>query len=167
MLNDKLAKTANELLKSLRKKKMRLATAESCTGGLIAMAITDIPGSSEVFERGFVTYSNESKIDLLTVPTFYMEDYGAVSMEVAVAMAEGALLMSRADVSVSVTGCAGPGGGTEEKPIGTVFIGCSLKNHDTVFEKFLFKGNRQEIREQSAEAALKMALEVISVIQNN
>lgn len=163
MLSKQLIDKSLELSAVLREKKLRIATAESCTGGLISMALTDHSGSSEIFERGFVTYSNEAKIDLLTVPTFYIEEYGAVSMEVAVAMAEGALLMSRADITVSVTGCAGPAGGTEEKPVGTVFIGCAAKNKVTIFKQFLFSGNRSYIREQSALAALQMAGEVIGL----
>lgn len=162
MFPDNLKAIASELFKSLKSKKMRLATAESCTGGLISTVITDIPGASSIFERGFVTYSNESKIELLTVPTFYIEDFGAVSMEVAVAMAEGALLMSKADISVSVTGVAGPDGGTEEKPVGTVFIGCAVKNSETVFEKFCFSGSREKIRLQSTEAAMRLALRCLS-----
>lgn len=158
MLPPDLTIKTHEIIKALRKNKMRLATAESCTGGLISMAITEVPGASEVFERGFVTYSNAAKIDLLTVPTFYIEDYGAVSMEVAIAMAEGALLMSKADISISVTGAAGPDGGTEEKPIGTVFIGCALKNKETVHKQFSFTGDRHSIRLQSAKAALELAL---------
>lgn len=158
MLPSQLIDKSNEAIRTLLKNKMRLATAESCTGGLISMAITEVPGASEVFERGFVTYSNESKIDLLTVPTFYIEDYGSVSMEVAVAMAEGALLMSKADISISVTGIAGPDGGTAEKPIGTVFIGCAVKNKETTFEQFAFSGDRNSIRLQAAEAALNLAI---------
>ena len=122
MFSPELITQAQLLNKTLLAKKMRLATAESCTGGLISALITEVPGSSAVFERGFVTYSNEAKIDLLTVPTFYIEEFGAVSMQTVIAMAEGALLMSRADISVAVTGCAGPDGGTPEKPVGTVFI---------------------------------------------
>jgi nicotinamide-nucleotide amidase len=162
MLPTKLIDKSISLLELLRKKKLRLATAESCTGGLIAMAITEIPGASEVFERGFITYSNDAKIDLLTVPTFYIEDYDAVSKEVAIAMAEGALLMSRADVSVSVTGSAGPSGGTEEKPLGTVFIGCAMKNRETLYEQFSFQGNRHEIRLQAAEAAFNIIEKLVA-----
>ena len=161
MLPSELIAKTHELSKALRKKKLRLATAESCTGGLISMAMTEIPGASDVFERGFVTYSNESKIELLTVPTFYIEEYGAVSMEAAIAMAEGALLMSKADISVSVTGCAGPDGGTAEKPTGTVFIGCAIKNHSTVYERFLFSGNRHAIRIKSTEAAFNLLLKCL------
>lgn len=161
MFPEILIKSSLKLSELLRKKKLRIATAESCTGGIVAAVLTDIPGSSDIFERGFVTYSNESKIDLLTVPTFYIEDYGAVSMEVAVAMAEGALLMSRADLSISITGCAGPGGGTEEKPVGTVFIGCAIKNGETVYKQFAFSGDRNAIRIQSAEAAFGLAIKVV------
>lgn len=162
MLPSQLIDKSKELLTALKSKKMRLATAESCTGGLISTALTEIPGASAVFERGFVTYSNESKIELLTVPTFYIEEFGAVSMEVSVAMAEGALLMSKADISFSVTGIAGPDGGTEEKPIGTVFIGCAAKNKNTVFKKFTFNGNRDEIRTQAAIEAMNLALKCLN-----
>jgi len=161
MLPDSLIAKSAELINALKKNKMRLATAESCTGGLISSAITEIAGASSVFERGFITYSNQSKIDLLTVPTFYIDDYGAVSMEVALAMAEGALLMSRADISISVTGVAGPDGGTEDKPVGTVFIGCAKKNSDTTYKQFLFKGDRNSIRLQAAEAAITLALNAL------
>jgi nicotinamide-nucleotide amidase len=156
MLPDSILASSKKFVDALKKKKLRLATAESCTGGLLSAAITEIPGASEVFERGFITYSNQSKIDLLTVPTFYIEDYGAVSMEVALAMAEGALLISRADISISITGIAGPGGATDEKPVGTVFIGCAKRDSDTIYKHFTFKGDRQEIRLQAAAAALEM-----------
>ncbi len=162
-MQEKLYLVASQLFLTLKDRKVRIVTAESCTGGLIAATITDIPGASEVFERGFVTYSNISKIELLTVPTFYIEKFGAVSMEVATAMAEGALLISKAEISISVTGCAGPGGGTEEKPVGTVFIGLAGHGRQTIYEKFLFEGNRQEIRLQSAIAVIEMALNSISL----
>lgn len=158
MFTETLTTTAQLLINNLRAKKKFLATAESCTGGLISAIITDIPGASEVFERGFVTYSNASKIDLLTVPTFYMEEYGAVSMETVIAMAEGALLMSRADISVAVTGCAGPDGGTADKPVGTVFIACAVKNATTNYQKFNFTGNRQEVRNSTVMEAFNMLL---------
>ncbi len=157
-ISSSLIAKSHELKDALLKKKMRLVTAESCTGGLIATAITDLPGASQIFERGFITYSDASKIELLTVPTFYIEDYGAVSMEVVIAMAEGALLLSKADVSLAITGYAGPDGGTEEKPVGTVYIGCAMKNFKTIYERFSFSGNRHAIREQAAEAALNLAL---------
>lgn len=157
--------TAKSLLlsKLLRGKGYKMATAESCTGGLISACMTELPGSSEVFERGFVSYSNESKVDLLTVPTFYIEDYGAVSAQTAVAMAEGALLMSRADVSVAVTGIAGPDGGTSEKPVGTVFIACSSRNGESIYRQFHFEGSRNTVRIMSTINALDMVAERLGV----
>lgn len=149
---------AHDLLKALYKRKLKIATAESCTGGLIAATITEIPGSSQIFERGFITYSNQSKIELLTVPTFYLEDYGAVSRETAVAMAEGAILMSKADIGISVTGIAGPEGGTEDKPVGTIFIGLAIKGKNTKFEQHHFTGSRHLIRTQTVEAAFDMVM---------
>lgn len=110
---------------ALADKSLMLATAESCTGGLVAAAITDVSGSSGWFERGFVTYSNEAKSTMLGVPAKLIRDHGAVSEEVARAMAEGALLNSRAQVSLSITGVAGPNGGTPEKPVGMVCFGWS------------------------------------------
>lgn len=157
MFPENTLEKARILISKLEKDGKRIATAESCTGGLISALITEIPGASKVFERGFVTYSNESKIDLLTVPTFFIEEYGAVSMETATAMAEGALLISRADISIAVTGCAGPDGGTKEKPVGTVFIACASKSKETICKDFLFSGTRQEIRLSSVVEALNMA----------
>ena len=113
---------AKELLAALRARKLTLCTAESCTGGLIAGLLTEIPGSSDVFDRGFVTYSNGAKCDLLGVPATLIGRYGAVSLEVALAMAAGALRASTASMSVAVTGIAGPGGGAAEKPVGLVHL---------------------------------------------
>lgn len=149
---------ANAVIEALHIRKLCLATAESCTGGLISAALTEISGASEVFERGFITYSNASKVDLLTVPTFYIEDHGPVSAEVVTAMAEGALLLSRADISVAVTGYAGPGGGTKNHPAGTVFIGCAIRNQEVSYERFSFKGSRKAVRLNAAMAALNMVL---------
>ena len=131
-----------------------LATAESCTGGWIAKLVTDIAGSSRWFDRGFVTYSNGAKTDMLNVEEQLLSEWGAVSTQVAKAMAEGALKNSRATYSVSVTGIAGPGGGSEDKPVGTVCFGWSKKDQDTVVEKKIFSGDREEIRFQSASYAL-------------
>ena len=157
MFSEDITKASLRLFDALKKKKQRICTAESCTAGLISAAITELPGSSRVFERGYVTYSNESKIELLTVPTFYVEDYGAVSMEVAVAMAEGALLMSKADLSLAVTGIAGPDGGTEDKPVGTVYIASAYKNEETLYERLVFSGDRHAVRMQTVLAALNIA----------
>lgn len=138
---------AEDLLADFRQMKLKLASAESCTGGLVAGLLTSIAGSSDVFERGFVTYSNEAKEDLLGVPVSLLREFGAVSAQVACAMAEGALHHSRADVAVSVTGVAGPGGGSAEKPVGLVFIGIAGRQLETASRKLLFGAiGRQETR---------------------
>lgn len=158
MFDSSITTKAHELLKGMRKRGLKVCTAESCTGGLISTILTEIPGSSDVFERGFVTYSNASKIELLTVPTFYIEEYGAVSRETATAMAEGALLLSKANISIAVTGLAGPDGGTEDKPVGTVFIASAYRDKPTIDERRMFHGSRPSIRMQTTEAALDMLL---------
>jgi nicotinamide-nucleotide amidase len=145
---------------ALNEKSLMLATAESCTGGLVAAAITDISGSSGWFERGFVTYSNEAKSTMLGVPAKLIRDHGAVSEEVALAMAQGALLNSRAQLALSITGIAGPGGGTPEKPVGMVCLGWSNRI-TTLVETQRFKGDRQQIRRQAAERALRGLLDMI------
>ena len=115
---------AAELVALLKASNLKMATAESCTGGLVAAALTDIAGSSEVFDRGFVTYSNTAKSEMLGVPAALIAQHGAVSAEVARAMAEGVLAHSDADIAVAVTGIAGPGGGTTDKPVGLVHFAC-------------------------------------------
>lgn len=142
----------------LKEKGMKLATAESCTGGMLSASITALPGASDVFERGFITYSNESKTELLQVPAKLIAAHGAVSAEVAEAMAEGARKNSRADIAVSITGIAGPDGGSAEKPVGTVYIGFAEKDGKTENLHNTFKGTREEIRTQSVSAALEMLL---------
>ena len=144
----------------LRDGRLMLATAESCTGGMIATAITDISGSSGWFERGFVTYSNQAKSEMIGVPPELIEKHGAVSEPVARAMAEGALTNSRAQVSLAVTGVAGPGGGTPEKPVGMVSFGWSNRLHTSV-ETRVFKGDREQIRVQAAAHALRGLLAFI------
>jgi nicotinamide-nucleotide amidase len=119
---DSLVKEAAELLDACRARGLKLATAESCTGGLIAAILTEVPGSSDVFERGFVTYSNEAKTEQLGVPAELIAKHGAVSQEIARAMAAGALKHSRAEIAVAVTGVAGPSGGTTAKPVGLVHL---------------------------------------------
>lgn len=145
---------------ALAEKSLLLATAESCTGGLVAAAITDVSGSSGWFERGFVTYSNEAKTTMLGVPAKLIRDHGAVSEEVARAMAEGALLNSRAQVSLSITGVAGPNGGTPEKPVGMVCFGWSNRV-TTLADTQRFRGDRGQIRRQAAEHAMRGLLELI------
>ncbi|MDO5693401.1 MAG: CinA family protein [Pseudomonadota bacterium] len=142
-----------ELAEALRQRRWLLATAESCTGGLIAAACTDVAGSSDWFERGVVTYSNEAKTDLLGVPAELIATQGAVSEAVARAMAEGALAHSRAQVSVSVTGIAGPTGGSADKPVGTVWFGWRV-NGQTHAECQRFSGDRAAVRAQAVVHAL-------------
>ena len=149
---------AQELGVFLKQKNWRIVTAESCTGGGIAQAITDIPGSSQWFDRGFVTYSNQAKIEMLGVKSDTLERYGAVSAETAIEMAEGCLLNSEADLSIAVTGSAGPDGGTEEKPIGTVYIALAVKIRKSEFYKKHFIGNRIQIRKLTIQSALMLAL---------
>ncbi len=154
-----ITETARALLDACRAQGLRIATAESCTGGLIAAALTAIPGSSDVLERGFVTYSNEAKCEMLGVPAALIERCGAVSAEVAQAMAEGALAHSRADVAVAVTGVAGPGGGSEAKPIGLVHIVAARRGSATMHEKCWFgETGRDRVR----EATLRKALELMA-----
>ncbi|GAK32889.1 competence damage-inducible protein A [Iodidimonas nitroreducens] len=126
-----IEEAARALVTACRARSITLATAESCTGGLIGAAITEIAGSSDVFDRGFITYSNAAKQDLLDVPMALIEQYGAVSEPVARAMAEGALHHSRADIAVSVTGIAGPGGGSAVKPVGLVWFGLACRGATT------------------------------------
>ncbi len=140
---------------------MRLVTAESCTGGMIAAAMTDRGGSSAVFERGFVTYSNDSKIEELGVSKDTLENHGAVSEKTAAEMASGALLHSRADISVAVTGIAGPSGGSMEKPVGLVYIAIGRKNHPPYVTKNNFDGDRMSIRQATMEKALEMLIDTI------
>ena len=144
----------------LRERRMKIAVAESCTGGLIANRITNIQGASDYFDMGFVTYSNDSKELYLFVPEGVIAEKGAVSSEVAKEMAEGVKETTEADVALSVTGVAGPGGGTPEKPIGTVYVGLASKD-GTVVRKFLFSGDRLSIKEQTSEEALKMVLDYL------
>ena len=142
------------LVKVLREKGLSMATAESCTGGLIAGRVTDVPGSSSVFGFGWVTSANEAKTAELGVPASLLDSVGAVSREVAVAMAEGALRASGADLAVAVTGIAGPDGGTEDKPVGTVWIAWAGKDGRTVAKKRFFPGRRDMFRRRVVQAAL-------------
>jgi nicotinamide-nucleotide amidase len=139
---------------ALKSRGLMLTTAESCTGGGVAQALTEIPGSSAWFDRGFVTYSNASKTALLDVPPATLEAYGAVSRETAAAMSSGALHNSDAQVALSTTGIAGPDGGTLEKPVGTVCFGW-VHGEEVMTERVQFSGDRHEIRMQSVEHALR------------
>jgi nicotinamide-nucleotide amidase len=149
--------SARELLAALRARRFKLCTAESCTGGLIAGLLTEIPGSSDVFDRGFVTYSNGAKCDLLGVPATLIGRYGAVSAEVAVAMASGAIRSSTADVSVAVTGVAGPGGGTPEKPVGLVHLAAKRRGQHPLHTVLnLGDIGRSAIRMETVRVALQL-----------
>lgn len=139
---------------------LKIVTAESCTGGLIASLITDVPGSSKYFLGGVVAYSNQFKIDLLGVPSATLEKYGAVSEEAVLAMARGARERFGADIAVSVTGIAGPGGGTSEKPVGLTWIGLSTTGQESAC-RFLWDGDREQNKLLSAQAALKLIEEYL------
>ena len=153
--------TDNEkLVRLLQEKKMTVTAAESCTGGLVAAAITDVAGSSEVFHRGFVTYCDEAKHEMLGVPQEILQRFTAVSQQTAEVMARGAAQQAQADCAVSVTGIAGPGGGTELQPVGLVYIGFYVKGM-VIVEKHLFDGDRREVRRQAAERAIHGMLELI------
>lgn len=151
---------AQKLLKAAGARGIMIATAESCTGGLIAGAMTDIPGSSAVFDRGFVTYSNLAKTEMLGVPTTMITDHGAVSEEVAAAMAKGALDRSQASLAVSVTGMAGPGG-TAAKPEGMVCFGLATADRVTTHTKHFGARGRDHVRRATVETALSLCLEAI------
>jgi nicotinamide-nucleotide amidase len=150
---------AFDVLNACKRAGVKLATAESCTGGLVAAALTAIPGSSDVVERGFVTYSNEAKEEMLAVSPALLRAFGAVSEPVAKAMAEGALNRSHADIAVSITGVAGPGGGSPEKPVGLVHFGLARKNRPTLATHRIFPGDRAAVRRQAVDQALTMVLE--------
>jgi nicotinamide-nucleotide amidase len=156
MFSDDIGQRATELLESYRRAGLRIATAESCTGGLVAAALTSIAGSSDVVERGFVTYTNDAKEQQLGVPRLALLAYGAVSEPVARAMAEGALRESLADVAVSVTGIAGPGGATSGKPVGLVHFGIARRGRDTQAERHVFPGDRDAVRDAALQVALAL-----------
>jgi nicotinamide-nucleotide amidase len=145
----------------LREKGWKISLAESCTGGLLSRKVTAVAGASDYFDRGFVTYSNRAKVELLGVPAELIEQCGAVSEPVARAMAKGAVTRSDANVAVAITGIAGPTGGTSEKPVGTVFIAC-VTPEDAAVEKHLFNGNREYIQESAAQAALVLLWRLLS-----
>jgi nicotinamide-nucleotide amidase len=156
MFDHEVREAAERTLLACRKKKLKIVTAESCTGGLIAAALTAIAGSSDVVDRGFVTYSNEAKREMLGVPWDAILGHGAVSDPVARAMAAGALARSNADIAVSVTGVAGPGGGSDEKPVGLVHFGAVRQGFEPVVERHVFPGDRDHIRRLTVLTALAM-----------
>jgi nicotinamide-nucleotide amidase len=150
---------AADVLEACRKARLKIGTAESCTGGMVAAALTDIAGSSDVVERGFITYSNEAKAELLGVPQAMMVAHGAVSPHVAKAMAEGVLAHAPVDLAVSVTGIAGPSGASEKKPVGLVYFGLARRGREPRVERHLFHGDRAAIRRAAVECALELLRE--------
>ncbi len=159
MFSNRLVDKAQKLLQHCRAAKHLVVTAESCTGGLIAGCLTEVAGSSDVVERGFVCYSNAAKTEQLGVNAALIERCGAVSPEVAGAMAEGALNNSPATLAVSVTGIAGPGGGTPDKPVGLVYLGTALRTGTVSVDRYVFDGDRQAVREATVEMALDLMLQ--------
>ncbi len=158
MIDNEMRARAEALLDACRARELKLATAESCTGGLISACLTDIAGSSTVFERGFVTYSNEAKQEILGVPMDLIRAHGAVSDAVVAAMAEGALAKSLADICVAVTGIAGPTGGTAEKPVGLVHLATARRGGATRLDHQIFPGDRGEVRRATVAKALELML---------
>lgn len=165
MFNDNIKKAAEAVVKKYKKAKKKIVTAESCTGGLVCGALTAIPGSSAVVEGGIITYSNEAKVDLLGVDQSVLKEHGAVSEDVAAYMAMGALEFTDGDISVAITGIAGPGGGSDEKPVGTVWFAVGVVNGDEIdihTGKYLFDGDRDAIRAGAVETALTLLSEVLN-----
>jgi nicotinamide-nucleotide amidase len=162
LFSDDLRSLAGDVLTRCRAAGLKLATAESCTGGAVAACLTEIAGSSDVVERGFVTYANAAKGEMLGVRDATLERYGAVSAETAGEMLDGALARSPADLVVAITGIAGPGGGTAEKPVGLVFVGVQRRGRDAVIEQHVFTGDRAAVREASLRRALDLLLDAAS-----
>jgi nicotinamide-nucleotide amidase len=164
-MQDEMISLARRALEACRERGLKITLAESCTGGLIAAALTEIPGSSDVVERGFVTYSNEAKQEMLGVPGDLIAAHGAVSSQVGEAMALGALDHSRAQIALSVTGIAGPGGGSAQKPVGLVHFGLARPERPTLLVEKRFSGpdggalSRENIRRQAVMTALRLLLE--------
>jgi nicotinamide-nucleotide amidase len=156
--DDRIRALAEAVLTRCREKKLMIATAESCTGGLIAGALTDIAGSSDVVERGFVTYSNRAKTEMLGVPAALIGRHGAVSAEVARAMASGALEHAPVELAVAVTGIAGPGGGSADKPVGLVHLATARRGEELQSEHHVFPGDRDAIRRATVERALELLI---------
>jgi len=157
---DEILALAARLIGACQAKDLKVAAAESCTGGLVMGSLTAVPGSSAAVDRGFVTYSNEAKVDILGVPAAYLVagGPGAVSAEVVRAMAEGALRASAAQISAATTGIAGPTGGTPEKPVGLVYVAAARTGFETIQSPYNFAGDRDSVRMQTVAAALEMML---------
>lgn len=161
MFAESTLRLARRLIEECRARGFMIGTVESCTGGLIAGAITSIDGSSAVMERGFVTYTNIAKNQMVGVPMHLFDNVGAVSEEVARAMAEGALAHAPIDCAVAVTGIAGPGGGSAEKPVGLVHIAAARKGHSTLHTRHVFAGDRHAVRQATVDEALSLLTEIV------
>ena len=157
-----LIAAATALLQAMEARGLKLTTAESCTGGLISALLTEIPGSSGVFTQGYITYANEAKIVMIGVDAALIAAHGAVSEPVARAMAEGALSAAQADMAVAVTGIAGPGGGTEQKPVGLVHFAVARRAGSTLHAVHQFRGGRSAVRMQAVAAALELILRTLA-----
>ena len=152
-----ITQLAQNIIEKAQQKNVMIALAESCTGGMIAAALTDISGSSEVLDRGFVTYSNQAKIDILGVNNATLAQHGAASEQTARAMVEGTLNAApMADLALSVTGIAGPGGGSKDKPVGLVHFACQRRDSQQIHAKHIFNGDRNMVRQQAVHTALMM-----------
>jgi len=162
MTDDELTDLAAQLSRALQAREWKLTTAESCTGGWVAKLLTDIAGSSAWFERGFVTYSNAAKQELLDVRAVTLKDFGAVSEQTAREMVTGALAHSPAEVALAITGIAGPGGGTPDKPVGLVWFAWARRSGALRVAQQQFSGDRETVRRQAVAAALQGALRVLS-----
>lgn len=161
MTDDDVRELAEQVIARCAAARRKVATVESCTGGLVAGALTAVAGSSAVVDRGFVTYSNEAKTELAGVPAGLIATHGAVSAEVARAMAEGGLARAPVDITVAVTGIAGPGGGTDTKPVGLVHFACAARDRETALHHQVFAGDRAAIRGASVRQALSMILAAV------
>ena len=166
MTDKHLFELAEQVGQALRTRALMLATAESCTGGWIGAAITAVPGSSDWYERGFVTYTYVSKREMLGVKAKTLEQFGAVSEQTVSEMVAGALAASHAQIAVAVSGTAGPAGGTADKPVGTVCLAWALKGGEPVAETRLFAGDRDAVRGQAVERALEGVLELLGKTRN-
>lgn len=151
----------NKISDELKKRNLTVATAESCTGGLLASSLTDVPGSSEYFDRGIISYSNQSKMELLGISEEILKEHGSVSEQTAKAMAVNIKERSNVDIGLSTTGIAGPTGGTKEKPVGLVYIGIATSKKTDV-KRFIFSGDRLQNKESTCNATLQLLLETIT-----
>lgn len=162
-LPDELNDKARALVERCRERGLRVSTVESCTGGLLSYCLTDIPGASDIYDRGFITYSNEAKQEEVGVRAASLEKFGAVSAEVAREMCAGALTRKAVGVAASITGIAGPGGATADKPVGLVYIGIATAEGVPAAYRYIFPGDRQEVRTAAVAEALDLLLNAVAV----